>query len=333
MFIRALIAAAGLAATSATAQTYVMVADSTNDRVSLFNFNDGTLFNAAFIVNQAGFTFDFPKDVIQVGNEIWVSDQTADSIFRFNLQGIYLSTITGGLDNIRGMEFVGGTVYVSNAGTANGAPGTNTVVKFNTAGANQGFFVGPASPFDIYPLSATEILVSGSSNNPDVTRHDLAGTLLSTWHNGTISFAEQITKRSNSEFLIAGFTDGNIRRYDSAGVELGILFAASGARGVIELGDGNIMWTNSAGIHVRNLATGGDAVVVATSGAQFVNRLALAPNCYPDCDGVGGLTANDFACFLTAYSNGASYADCDGVGGLTANDFACFLNAYSGGCS
>jgi hypothetical protein len=56
-------------------------------------------------------------------------------------------------------------------------------------------------------------------------------------------------------------------------------------------------------------------------------------SCYPDCDGVGGLTANDFACFLTAYTNGASYANCDATGGLTANDFICFLTAYNTGCT
>jgi hypothetical protein len=55
--------------------------------------------------------------------------------------------------------------------------------------------------------------------------------------------------------------------------------------------------------------------------------------CYADCDGVGGLTANDFICFVTAYNSGASYADCDAVGGLTANDFICFLTAYNSGCS
>jgi hypothetical protein len=55
--------------------------------------------------------------------------------------------------------------------------------------------------------------------------------------------------------------------------------------------------------------------------------------CYADCDGIGGLTANDFACFLTAYSAGLSYANCDGVGGLTANDFSCFLNVFAAGCS
>jgi hypothetical protein len=57
------------------------------------------------------------------------------------------------------------------------------------------------------------------------------------------------------------------------------------------------------------------------------------PPCYPDCDGVGGLTANDFSCFLIGYVGGTSYANCDGVGGLTANDFSCFLIRYVAGCS
>ena len=29
----------------------------------------------------------------------------------------------------------------------------------------------------------------------------------------------------------------------------------------------------------------------------------------------------------------ACYADCDGVGGLTGNDFQCFLDKYVAGCS
>jgi hypothetical protein len=67
-------------------------------------------------------------------------------------------------------------------------------------------------------------------------------------------------------------------------------------------------------------------------GVDFVPTGCATVPCYADCDGVGGLTANDFACFLTAYINGDSYANCDGVGGLTANDFVCFLTQYNNGC-
>ncbi len=55
-------------------------------------------------------------------------------------------------------------------------------------------------------------------------------------------------------------------------------------------------------------------------------------SCYANCDGTGGLTSNDFQCFLNAYASGSPYANCDGTGGLTSNDFQCFLNAFANGC-
>jgi hypothetical protein len=55
--------------------------------------------------------------------------------------------------------------------------------------------------------------------------------------------------------------------------------------------------------------------------------------CYPDCDADSQLSANDFVCYLNAYTLGQSYADCDAVPGLTANDFVCFLNRYTTGCT
>jgi hypothetical protein len=61
--------------------------------------------------------------------------------------------------------------------------------------------------------------------------------------------------------------------------------------------------------------------------------LTQVTSCYANCDGVGGLTANDFICFVTAFNSGASYANCDATGGLTANDFICFLTAYNNGCT
>ncbi len=54
--------------------------------------------------------------------------------------------------------------------------------------------------------------------------------------------------------------------------------------------------------------------------------------CYPDCNGVGGLTIADFGCFQTAFVAGAPYADCNGVGGLTIADFGCFQTAFVAGC-
>ena len=73
-----------------------------------------------------------------------------------------------------------------------------------------------------------------------------------------------------------------------------------------------------------------------TGSGTFCAAAYIAPapvSCYADCDGVGGLTGNDFQCFLNAFVANESYADCDGVGGLTANDFQCFLDKFVAGCS
>jgi len=67
--------------------------------------------------------------------------------------------------------------------------------------------------------------------------------------------------------------------------------------------------------------------------AQGAVRIEVAGSCYADCDGVGGLTGNDFQCFLDKYVTGDAYANCDGVGGLTGNDFQCFVNKYVAGCT
>jgi hypothetical protein len=70
-------------------------------------------------------------------------------------------------------------------------------------------------------------------------------------------------------------------------------------------------------------------------GLNAVTTVSITLGYSANCDGVGGLTANDFACFLNLFANGNPAANCDGSSGnpiLTANDFACFLNAYASGC-
>ncbi len=73
---------------------------------------------------------------------------------------------------------------------------------------------------------------------------------------------------------------------------------------------------------------------VPTSMVAFDN-VSIAPvvvPCYPDCNGVGGLTIADFGCFQTKFVAGDPYADCNGVGGLTIADFGCFQTKFVAGC-
>ncbi len=265
----ALAMVAGLA-THADAQ-FVMMADSTNNRMVLFDPTNGSLINNNFFALQGGTTVH----AMQVGSEIWVSEQIGDRVSRWDFEGGYLGAISGGLDNIRGMGQIGNTVYVTNAGTANGAPGP-AVVMFDTAGNNLGSFstaANASSPFGILAYQGG-MLVASSNANDDIHHFDLEGASVGTFHNSaSLNFAEQMVYASNGDILVAGFSSNNIVRLDAESGAILSTFAANGARGVYQLGNGNIMWTSLSGVFIHDVNTGGSSLVYAGGGRylDFLN--------------------------------------------------------------
>jgi len=97
-------------------------------------------------------------------------------------------------------------------------------------------------------------------------------------------------------------------------------------------------------MNTANLGTFNGTVTINSNSPDEPARIVqltgqvIGNTCYANCDGsttLPVLTANDFQCFLNAFSGGASYANCDGSTSsptLTANDFQCFLNAFANGC-
>src|SRR5690625_500187 len=78
------------------------------------------------------------KGIRQINNEVWITDQNADVIYRFDLSQTYLSNVSGNLDNIRGLDLVNGNeVWVTNAGSNNGAPG-NAIVRLDSSRTHLG---------------------------------------------------------------------------------------------------------------------------------------------------------------------------------------------------
>lgn len=277
--IAAAAVAAALCASSVVSAggSYVMMADSTNNRVVLFDPFDGSLVNSSYFGFTSGGT---AVHAMQVGGEIWISQQIGDRIDRFDLSGASLGAITGGMDNIRGMGLVGNTVYVTNGGAANGSPGANSVVTFDTAGNNTGSFVttGAApSPFGILAHQGG-ILISSSSGNSDVHRFSLAGSAVGVFHNSTsLNFAEQMDTASNGDILVAGFSSNNVVRLDANSGALLSSFSASGARGVYQLGNGNVMWTSGAGAFVFDINTGGNTQIYSGGGRYLDDLVIPAP--------------------------------------------------------
>ncbi len=265
-------AAMGLCAGFAQAQ-YLMMPDSTNNALVLFDPTDGSVVNASYFGLAAG----TPIHAMQVGNEIWVSEQIGDRLSRWDLFGNSLGAVSGGLDNVRGMGLIDGTVYATNSGTGNGAPG-NAVVMFDTAGNNLGFFstTGLApSPFGVLAYG-DGMLVSSSSANDDIHEFDLSGNSLGTFHNSTsLNFIEQLNYAHDGNVLAAAFSSpSGVYWLNFNTGEIVSSFAASGVRGVYQLGNGNIMWTNSSGAWVYDINTQ-QSTLVHGGGGRYIDFLLI----------------------------------------------------------
>jgi hypothetical protein len=261
VFVLALLAVAG----AASAQ-YLLMPDSQRDRIYKLDAQTGAVIDPLFIQDTA--RFGTVVAATQVGSEIWLSDQLNDSVYRYSHAGAYLSTITGQLDNLRGLNVVNGEVWVTNAGTANSAPGA-AIVRYDFNGTRLGHFAlgagsGSTSPYDVKQFG-NEVLVTDSGSD-DIDRYDLTGNYLGKFYNSPgsadLNFPQQLASYNN-QVLVAGFSvPTGVYRFDAAGNKIDSYDVTNslGYRGVYQLGDGNI------------LTTGGTRVVkITTSGSTWTD--------------------------------------------------------------
>lgn len=269
--------AAGTAATALAGppSQYLVVPDSSNDILVTFDPFDGSLINSNFATIDGG----TPKHAMQVGNEIWVSNQLNDNIDRFSLDGTFMSSIGGALDNIKGMAIVGNEVWVTNAGSNNGATG-NSIVRINIGtGMVSGATPTDGSLFDLVQYQGR--LLGSNIGQEDLEFYDFSGNLTGIFHASDgvsgIDFPQQMFVRDDGGVLAAGFSSpSGVYAYDSDGNEIGIIAGIDGgARGVYELGNGNIMWTNGGGVWVTDPNTGLSTNVYDGGSGQYIDLVVI----------------------------------------------------------
>jgi hypothetical protein len=277
---------------SAQAQQVLLAVDTGANRVMTLNPSTGAVINASFISDANSIvTYDFqtPRAAIQVNNEIWVSDQSPsiNAIYRFDLNGAYVGKIggsAGGLNNVRGMRFIDGTVYVVNAGTSNGAPGIG-ISRYDTSGSFLGFFTTTAavagttvgnSPWDIAPYNGKLMVSDGTSRGLQLYNTD--GSYFGSFSAAINNIPAQIFVRSNGNVLLAanGSTPtGSFGLYElnSSGAVVSNWTGTPGlgARGVFELGNGKYLINEAGGASaVRGLGTIDPAGVANSSNFTLI---------------------------------------------------------------
>jgi hypothetical protein len=252
----------------AFAQQVVVATDDSTDTLVAFSPVDGSLVDPNL--------FAIPNTVqvsaLMVGNEIWISEQSGDRVVRYDVCGNVLGVLGptlagGGMDNIRGMKFFGGIVYVTNDGTNNGAT-ADSLVTFDPAGNYLGTIALSASPspFSVLPFQGDMLVVS--SSGPDkVHRYTLAGASVGTFNNSTaLGFSHASVIASDGNIWLSTFTTDTIVKLDAATGNILQTLPADNARGIFELQNGNLLWTTQyGGAYVYDMVAGTNTQVHAGS--------------------------------------------------------------------
>ena len=295
--IAALAAASG--ATIAGPSNYIMTIDTSTDQVLLLDGFDGSVINNNFLdlasAAAAAGVSSTAIEVIEVGNEFWVSDQIADRVWRFGQDGSLIGDIgVGALNNIRGMQQVGNTVYVA-MGSDSDVYGRGIITIDATTAEITGQFngrePGDTSYWDVLQVGNELYITNSDTGNDGVERYSLAGDYLGNLitSDGTtgLDFGQQIFQRANGNLLIGGFSPpSGVWEYLADGTAVGIVAALDlGPRAAIDLGNGEILWSNG-----NFLATDSYTVLEGGSYSFFTTTNVPAPASLAML-GLGGLAA------------------------------------------
>lgn len=241
---------------------FILAADSGGDRIVKLDAFDGSIVDPDFITDAGDpntYDLNLPKGIAVANNQIWVSDQNADAVFRFDLNGNYVGKTTG-LDNVRGLNQVGNEVWVTSDGSA--ASGTaDTVFRIGYDGTiNSTFTVTGGSGFDVVQRG-NEVLIA-EIDTDDINRYDLNGNFLGTFVDSdgiaSFDFPQQMLSEGGDLF-VAGFSfPTGIFRFDSNGNQTGSwnISGDLGMRGITRLGNGQLLVTGGTRLLSLDTTTG-----------------------------------------------------------------------------
>jgi hypothetical protein len=263
---------------------YLLIPESTNDRVMAFDPITGDLLDADFIPTDPD-NLSTPiaaRPMPGNPNLFLVSDQIDDAIQSYDENGAFVSTFAGGdvsiLDNIRGIGFNkdSSSILVTVGGGAN----DDAIAEFDLNGNYQGNFItnglgGLNSPFDIvYHPQLDQYLVGGITSDA-IHIYDTNGAYVGDFA-PLNTFPEQITVFEDGSVGVANFsgTQEGVLIYNQLGVLQNALDPAAlgGYRGVYLLGNGNILTTNGGGVHEVDMSGNLVDTKIAGVSARFITE-------------------------------------------------------------
>ncbi|MBK9332669.1 MAG: hypothetical protein IPM96_09795 [Ignavibacteria bacterium] len=268
------------------ASSFIMVTESTSDRVSIFNAFNGDLIDTAFIPSTRP-QLTTPKHALKhfSSSNVLICDQVSDVVQEFNLNGTYKGYYAPAsgpnnsiVDNMRGMQYKANNNLLVTVGSG---VNQNTVQEFDPTGNHIGAFTATnlTSPFDIL-IRPSDVLVSNFSTTNRISRFDNSGVFLNYFYTGSnFGITQQLYQvPANGNVCASAFqSPSGLAILDSSGVFIKLLTGITGNRGVQQLGNGNFLVTNSAGAHEIDSASGSLVrTILASPNFQYASKYEIA---------------------------------------------------------
>ena len=236
----------------------LLIPDRTEDAVGMYSPTDGAYIRDLVppLTGNEPYALTTPQSAAQGPDGlIYLTDQIDDLVVRFNQDGSFESIVadaSDGLDNVRGIDFRDGLLYVSNAPAA--AP---AVLTFDLQGNRLADHVtGNISPFDVLFLSNGTMMMADLVLDA-VLLFDVDGGAGQTIF--VINFPQQVHTLQNGNFVVAA--DDEIVEFEIDGDRVRSVAMMGLNRGVIELDNGHWLVAHN-GIDVFNPFSG---EIVSTS--------------------------------------------------------------------
>lgn len=266
----------------ANAQQSILALNSSTKQVIQLNANDGTIVINPNFINLTSVSAGTIKGITQVDDKIWISDQTQNRIYIYNMNGTLSSTITANLSNLRGLNVVNNEVWVTNAGSTNGAT-ANSIVRYTKTGTYISTHPCITSPFDVIDTKTGTAYISTLSTN-GIQKMGYDGTVTGNFlAAGVFQNMQQINFNSDGDVIVAVFqslssSGNNSGIYVLSGTNASILnywpVASGKLRGVIQTGNGNYLYSTEDGIYLITASSATGAVSQVTSGVfQYFTKI------------------------------------------------------------
>jgi hypothetical protein len=250
----------------------LMIPDWTTDSVGLFDPYDGT-FLRFFCKSPTSVS---PKNAIQGSdNNIYLADQVEDAVTMWDTLGTYLGvyvSASDGLDNVRGIAFRDGHLFVCNSPSSNKSvkefSGPHTFVRdFIT-------YTG-VDPFDIHFLPDGRCLFADIWTADKIALHDTNGQFIYQLFGGNFPQQIQDDPIPPGAFLNAMWGRDSIFDFELDGTIVQKC-TLKYVKGVYRMGNGNILATSNYGLWDINTTTGEVIRLNAGTGWQYIELYAIS---------------------------------------------------------